>query len=492
MRAHQRSSVWQPAIPLAAAALLCAARPVGAEQPDADAVIDAVIAKTVGAVAPKAVEPPVLVAAPAPSRGVGADGGQAPLTRRGLGAGAPVFPEGIEYSVQISRLIQQVSNPYRLPDTAGDRRHGDLAVGDEVRAAAIIPLASERTRLLASAAFGNVDYRDQGQLDHHPHAFKTTLQWRAGDLLQGSASVSDRVRLNRYMASSWPERDLLKQRVFNADIGLRVTESLTLPILSVSRTSSRNEFALNQQLYNRDDSQVQIAAHLMGRDNSYVMAGVSRVRSSYPDRTPLQIQQLDRAYTDTEFFLNSIYHYSARTALEGYAGWRQRRYATLTDRNVDFVTAELRGYWDYSAKTAFHVHLWHRPFGNEEDPSTLYSTLTGGRVSMRWQAGEKTWLSLNVVRERQKNYRIGAGGTSETMSWRVGPRLEWQVNPRVLLTLDGWRERVSGAGYPGYGGTVVRAGITLMYDNGSPRPSRLYMREECDAPRYLDTRLCDQ
>jgi len=487
VRAHQRPLFWQPAAHWTAVALLSAVSPALGAQAGADSVIDAVIAKTVGPVAPRQ-EARALPEGPAEEERTAAV--KAPSVRQGMGAGSPVFPEGIEYSVQISRVIQQISNPYRLPDTAGDLRRSDLAVADEVRAAAIIPLLSERTRLLAAAAFGNVDYRDQSRLDYRPHSFKTTLEWRAGDLLQGSVSASDRVRLNRYMATSWPDRDLLKQRAFGADVGLRITESLTLPVVSLSQASTRNEFAFNQQLYNRDDSKVQISGVYMGRDESYVMAGISRVRSRYPDRTPLQIQQLDRAYTDTEYFVNGMWQYSPKTSLEAYAGWRQRRYATLADRSIDFVTADLRAHWDYSVKTAFLVHLWHQPFGNEEDPTILYSTLTGGRLTMRWSPGEKTWLSLNVVRERQRNYRTTAGGANETMSWRFGPRLEWRVHRNILLTLDGWREHVSGAGYPGYGSTVIRAGISFDIDNGSKQAARLHVREECDPPRFLDTLLC--
>ncbi|VCU72608.1 hypothetical protein PIGHUM_04710 [Pigmentiphaga humi] len=407
-----------------------------------------------------------------------------------MGAGSPFFPEGVEYSLQVARIVQQISNPYRLPDTGGNLRHTDLAVIDEFRAAAIVPLASERTRLMTSAMFGNVDYRDTHQLDHSPHAIKTTLQWQAGDLFKGSVSASDHIRMNRFLSTSWPARDLLKQRIFNADVGLRVTESLTVPMLSMSRTVSRNEFATNQQLYNRNDNLVQLSAQYVGKDYSSVSGGVSRIRTNYVDRTPLQVQQLDRAYSDTEFFLSGNWHYSSKTSLEGYAGWRQRRYETLVDRDVDFATAELRAYWDYSVKTSFHAHLWHRPYGNEEDRSTLYSTLTGGRLAVRWQPGEKTSLSLNVVRERQKNYRVGAGGASEAMSWRVGPRGEWQMTPNILLTLDGWRERVKGVGYPGYGSTVLRVGFTLMFDNIHLSPARVRSGEECDG-RNLDTRLCD-
>ncbi len=404
----------------------------------------------------------------------------------------PVFPQGINYAIQAQRILQRHSNPYRLPDSAGDQRKGDTAVADEIRVAANVPLLSERTRLQAAAALGNVRYHDQRQLDHQPHYLKAALQWHGGDLLQGTVSVSERTRLNRYLATSWPQRDLIKQRLFSADVGLRVSESLTLPMVSVSRSASRNEFASNQMLYNRDDTRLQLAGRYVGIDNSYVMMGVSQSRSRYPDRTVQQIQQLDQSFTDREYFVNGAWHYSAKTAFETYLGWRRRAYTTLVDRDVDLLTAEMRAYWDYSSKTSLHAHLWHRPFGNEEDPGTLYSTLTGGRLSARWQAGEKTWVSLNVVREQQKNYRSGSGDRSESQAWRWGPRLEWQVHPNVSVVLDGWRERVRGDGSQGYGGTVVRVSVVLNHDNGYTQPAKLFLHAECDAPRYLDTRLCDQ
>lgn len=446
--------------------------------------IDAVIAKVIRDISPS-VPPPVEAPADSSDR-------TSPAAK-GVGAGSPALPEGVSYSLEFERNVQRITNPYRLLNSAGSQRHADTAVTDELRAAFVVPLASERTRLLASAAFGNVGYQDQSKLDYHPHALRAVLQWQAGDLLRGSVMAFDRVRQNRFLAAGWPERDLLKQRLFAADVGLWVTESLALPRLSVSRTQSRYEFAANQALYNRDDSQVQVAASYLGKESSYAMAGLSMIRSRYPDRTPLQIQQLDDAYRDREYFVSGLWDYSAKTQVEAYLGWRHRRYANLSARDVNFLTADLKANWLYSAKTSFHVHLWSHPYGNEEDPATLYSIQSGGRFSVRWKAGEKTWLSMNVVRERQKNHLIGAGGVSETMAWRFGPRLEWQMNRNVLLTLDGWREQVSGAGYPGYGGSVVRIGVVLSHDNdGSPPASRQYVHVECDAPRYVETTFsCD-
>lgn len=467
--------------------------PVRAQAPERPAVgdpysdrIDAVIAQAVRDPGPYSRQPDratVLADAPAPAQAAGS----------GLGAGSPTFPEGISYSVEFERNIQRISNPYRLLNSAGSQRRSDTAVADELRTAFVVPLASERTRLLASAAFGNVAYQDQSKLDYHPHALRAALQWRAGDLLRGSLTASDRVRQNRFLSTSWPERDLIKQRLFSADVGLWVTESLALPRLSVSRSRSRYEFAANRALYNRDDSQFQVAASYLGKESSYVMAGMSMIRSHYPDRTALQVQQLDEAYRDREYFVSALWDYSAKTQVETYLGWRHRSYANLAARDVNFLTADLKGNWLYSAKTSFHLHLWSHPYGNEEDPAILYSIQSGGRFSVRWKAGEKTWLSMNVVRERQKNYLIGSGGMSETMAWRFGPRLEWQVHRNVLLTLDGWREQISGAGYPGYGGTVVRIGVVLSHDNdGSPPASRQYVHVECDAPRYVETSYtCD-
>ncbi|NYE26395.1 hypothetical protein [Pigmentiphaga litoralis] len=406
-------------------------------------------------------------------------------------AAAADFPEFIDYVLKADSSLQRLSNPFRVSDAERGFYGPDTVRLNEISGAVIVPLLSDRTRFVASGSFGSAVYDRHPQLTHQPKRLDTAFQWRAGRLFQGSVGLGQEERLNRFLSLSAPDRDLVDSRNVFADVGLRVTESLTLPQLSVSRNSLRYEYPLNATLYNRNENRVQVAARYSGWGASYVQAGLMQSRVDYIDRTPGLIAQVDNRYADREAFVDAQWVYSAKTMLSSRIGYRQRSYETLTDRNTSLITVDAKAAWQYSPKTRFDVAVWHRPYANEEDPGILYSTLTGARASIRWQYTDKLWLSFNVVRENQKNTRLAAINDGSSEALRFGPRVEWAVTRNMKLTVDGWQDKVEGRNYPSSTSTVVRVGLTLMTENGGAgQPERLLRSPDCAPPRYVETTLC--
>ena len=400
-------------------------------------------------------------------------------------------PGFTEYVLRYQSSLQRQSNPFRVSDDLRGTLPADNVFVNEVSGAVIVPILSDRTRLVASGNLGNARYQKNRQLDYQPKRLDAAFQWRAGDLWQGQVGVRGEDSLNRFLATSAPDRDIVKTRAAFADLGLRVTDSLTLPLLSFQQSSLRYQYPINAMTYNRDEKRVQASVRYSGMAASYVQAGITESRMEYLDRTAAQVATIDNRYADREGFVEGQWEYSAKTLLKARLGYLQRSYANLSARNVSLVTAETRAAWQYSVKTRFDLDLWHRPYGNEEDPAILYSTLTGVRASIRWQATEKVWLSFNVVRENQKNTRLTAAAEGRSKALRFGPRLEWAVNPNVKIVLDGWRDNVEGINYPSSNGTVVRLGIVLSTDNrGTHEPERLLRNADCASPRYVETTTC--
>lgn len=396
-----------------------------------------------------------------------------------------------EYVLRAQSSVQRHSNPYRLSNDERAILGADTVLAHELSGAAIVPVLSDRTRLVVSGFLGDARYQEHRQLDHKPKRLDAAFQWRAGDLWQGAFGVSREDRLNRFLALSAPQRDVIESRSAYADLGLRVTESLTLPELSVQRSSLRYEFPINALLYNRDETRAQVAVRYAGYAASYLQAGVMASNVEFLDRTPAQVAVIDERYDDREVFVDGQWEYSPKTLLQARLGYRHRTYANLAERDVSLLTVEAKAAWQYSVKTRFDLALWHRPYGNEEDPAILYSTLTGVRGSIRWQYTDKLWFSFNAVRETQKNTRLSAGDGGSSVATRFGPRVEWAVNRNVKLVLDGWRDNVQGNNFPSSTSTVVRVGVVLSTDNwGTRGPERLIRYADCAAPRYVETTTC--
>src|SRR5690606_240946 len=147
--------------------------------------------------------------------------------------------------------------------------------------------------------------------------------------------------------------------------------------------------------------------------------------------------------------------------------------------------------WTYSAKTQFWLNLWNLPYGNEENPFYLYSTLRGVRASVQWAHSPYVWSSMNVVREMQINHPVNPTGRDAFHTWRLGPRFEWQFHRNMKFFADAWHERIfKGTQGQNLTSNVLRVGLVINLDNGSRETQRLFRHAECDPPRYIEMSEC--
>ena len=404
---------------------------------------------------------------------------------------ATEFPEGIDYSLQAQSYPQYQSNPFRFSDADRDQRHDDQVIVNAVRGAAIIPLLSERTRLDVSGTLGDARYSHYRQLSHQPKRLDTTLRWHAGDLFAGRVDYMYDDRLYGYLNRTFPDRDMVATQGLSTEAGLRVTESLELPVVTLNKGQARYDLPLNQTVYNRNEDGWQAAFRYTGRGNGYLTGGLRQANIYYQDRTPFWTSQIDNRYRDRELFVGGQFDYSAKTTFGARAGVLHRRYANLSERDENLITLDFRAGYDYSSKTRFDINMWRRPYANDDSPNTLYSTVTGIRGSVRYKYSVKTRLSLNLVAENQNDTPIAGASGTDARLYRAGVRAEWQARDNVLVILDGWRDRTNGTSAAGsYSQNVARIGVVITFDNHG-QAARLLWNPECEPPKYVEASVCD-
>lgn len=404
-------------------------------------------------------------------------------------AQSPTFPEGMEHVFRLRSMPQYHSNPARLPDN-DTRRQGSQVLINTIGGAVRMPLLSERTRLELAGNIGDARYDGNRQLDHQPKQFSAALPWRAGKLFAGRFSYGYSDRLYEYLNRTWPDRDMQAQQRWQSQLGLRVTEDLTLPLLSVYQGRSRYETDLNRTLYNRDETGWEASAYYSGMDRSFVNAGFRQSRVNYIDRTDFWRAQIDDAYQDNEIFIDSHWDLTIKTSVETRFGYLRRSYENLGERDTSLITIDTRASYQYSPKTRFEVYGWRRPYSNDDSPDTIYSTQTGLRMTMRWQASDRSAAWLSVAREVQADTRF-SGVDSRSTVWRYGTRLEWKATDNVRMVLDGYRTREVGADAGNsFSQNIVRLGVEFSTSRGSSQPERMLFTSECDW-RYVEYLLCD-
>ncbi|WP_201525050.1 hypothetical protein, partial [Bordetella pseudohinzii] len=233
---------------------------------------------------------------------------------------AAAAPGPAEYAVQLGSSFQYQSNPARLPESmAGDIR----SAGVMVNAAGLglrLPLLSDDTRLEAGGTLADARYTHDRQLDHQPGNLLSTLHWRAGPLFAGRFDYGYQKQLNSNLSRTWPDRDMQARDNKAAEIGLRVSERLTLPAFSVFRNGTRYDQDINKTLYDRKEEGWQLAARYAGFGRSYAQAGLRRGNVDYYGRTPDLVATIDDRYTDDEIFAAARWDYSPKTVLQARVG----------------------------------------------------------------------------------------------------------------------------------------------------------------------------
>lgn len=401
-------------------------------------------------------------------------------------------PTAMQYVLEVEPGVQWQSNPFRFSDAESAQRESDMIRQLSLRAGLVVPLGSDRTRLELSGVRTESRYSTFKQLDNAANHLEGALRWQAGDLFVGSVAATSDDSLYRYLNRTAPSRDMVHTDTQSADVGLRITDDLTLPILRVSDETTRHDFALNRMRFNQDLERVQVAGRYTGWRQSAITAGVSKADGNFLDRTDELAALVGRRYRDTEAFVDWTWDYSMRTTLAGRTSFLQRRYPGLVGRDSNLPTTYVRIGWEYSPKTRFDAIVWRLPYPNSEDPTILYTTSTGGQVSAAWKASEKLWASATLAGERVSNTRF-TGSASEEASqvYRAGVRVEWELTRGAVLALDAWRDRtIAPAALDSFSNNVVRLNLLLTTDNGLGRPQRLLWHPECLSPRSVQTSVC--
>lgn len=398
------------------------------------------------------------------------------------------FPDAIDHVLQLRSSAQYQSNPARLPDTA-QHKQGTPVLVNSVGVAARIPLLSDDTRLDIAGTLADARYASEHQLDHRPVNLDTTLHWRAGRLFRGNVNYHYEKYLNFSPDPDRAERDLVSDSRWATSVGLRVTEQLTLPLITLFEQQKRYDDPGQRELYNRKEHGWQAAVQYSGMGRSLLQAGVNYTETDFPLRVPDANNALDDNHKDREVFAEGLWELSVKTTVGARIGYLQRRYGQYSDRDQNFSTFLLKASWDYSPKTGFNAWLWRQPYAQDDDASVLYAVRTGGRLGVTWRPTVKTTLGLNLERIRQTDKRIAADDRTRNIL-RLGTRLSWQPYDNTRWILEWYRSREhADSAYSSYSQSYVRFGVEFLLDSGKPELSKGLQPKACDY-RFVDYSLC--
>lgn len=377
-----------------------------------------------------------------------------------------------ELMLQLDSSLRYDSNPLRFPDNAtlitalGRDQKSATVLANDVRIAVIHPLDSPQTRLLFTGQLGHRNYDQLTQLNNNEYAYRAAFEWRWGDLWRGEFGHRDDQQLYNYLNGSLTTRDLVRGQTDNAELALRVSPDIELPILFKSRRY-QYETPGNWAFDSRERS-VDAGLRYQTATRSTVRAGMRSMAVSFPRRDAAQAATIDRGYVDNELYVDADWQYSVMTRFSGRVATLARRYDTLGAKNFSAWTTEMHVLHDHSPLTQLSLDLWSRPYGLT-DPSILYITATGVQIGARWQATAKTRLTLQATTEQQRyqNAFLAAGQANAVVNRaRLGGGLVYAPTRDVRLYFDAFHERLDrGALGANIAQSLVRAGVEYTFEN---------------------------
>jgi len=397
----------------------------------------------------------------------------------------------VELVLQLETSLTSDSNPFRFyeqtaqpdrPDSAPDKqfRNRDSITGTDIRAGAIIPILSDRTRLILTGSLGKRHYKNYKDLDHKLIAADATLDWAAGKIVNGQVTAGKEDRLFQYINGSLTEKDISHQKRTAANVNFKLTDEWSLNA-RVDQAGLNYDLPLNQ-LYNFDERGRQLSGRYYSPTGSSVEIGTRMSETSFPDRNEQDIADLDKAYKESEVFIDAEWRYSSKSVTSAHLGVIKRQYDVLTERNTNLSNILWRGTYHYSPKLRLDLQLWDRPF-TIVDRTVVYVLSKAMRFDAQWKYSDKSQMNFSTLLQNSDNVLVPrlaslADGTSRKEKLlRIGLGGGYEFERGFRLVLDSFYEKVQReSDGVNLKQAVIKLGLEYTYENLPGSNSRMGMK----------------
>ncbi|MFZ6845102.1 hypothetical protein [Undibacterium sp. RuTC16W] len=380
-----------------------------------------------------------------------------------------------ELVLQLETSLTSDSNPLRFYDgNAATAQNGNVDTSDkvrgiDVRAGAIIPVLSDRTRLILTGDLGKRSYQHYQDLNHQTKAGDATFEYAIGDVVSGRINAAKEDRLFQYINGSLTDKDISHYGQQSAELTLKITDELTIPV-KVDRSSLRYELGVNQ-LYNFHQQGQQASIRYYSPTGSNIEAGLRVSETDYPNRDQQQLADLDKHYRETESFLEAEWKYSVKTVASAHLGLIRRRYESLHELDTTLFSTLVRATYFYSPKLRLDMQLWNRPF-TIVDPSILYVIAKAARLDAQWKVSDKTQLNFSGMLQDSDQKLVPRLAefqneiSRKERELRVGFGMSYEIDRGLKVSIDSVAERLTREGsLPGLRQAIIKIGLEYTYEN---------------------------
>ncbi|MCU6433410.1 hypothetical protein LPB67_06400 [Undibacterium sp. Jales W-56] len=380
-----------------------------------------------------------------------------------------------ELVLQLETSLTSDSNPLRFYEGSaalaqnGNTDTADKVRGIDLRAGAVIPVLSDRTRLILTGTLGKHSYRHYDNLDHQSKAGDAMFDYAIGDIVSGRINAGKEDRLFQYINGSLTDKDMSHYSQQAAELTLKITDELAIPV-KTERSSLRYDLGVNQ-LYNFHQQAQQASIRYYSPTGSNIEAGLRLSETDYPNRNQQQFADLDKHYRETESFLEAEWKYSVKTVASTHLGLIRRRYESLHELDTNLFSTLIRATYFYSPKLRLDMQLWNRPF-SIVDPSILYVIAKAARLDAQWKISDKTQFNFSGLLQDSDQKLVPRLAEFQNQlsrkerEIRLGFGMSYEIDRGLKLSIDSVAEKLTRDGnLPGLRQAIIKVGLEYTYEN---------------------------
>ncbi|MDX9740823.1 MAG: hypothetical protein RBT81_06550 [Gammaproteobacteria bacterium] len=264
-----------------------------------------------------------------------------------------------------------------------------------------LELPIRRQLLRASLGMTRNQYDSHDFLDHTELQGRGDWHWMLGRLWNGRAFAGYRRDISPFEDFERPVRDTRTTR----ELGIEARRRLTLQqelALHWTRRETEHDFA-PRQIVDRDIDL--FAAELLHRGQSSERSWISmraQMRDvSYPRTETVEDIQIDNSHDEYELTINFNWNATARSSLDGRAGYARVRHDELTERDFSGGVAALRFRYRIGPRLGVDTSLW-RDLNARTNTSASYVISDGIMLRPYWEIGSAMTLEGSLMREDRR------------------------------------------------------------------------------------------
>ena len=257
-------------------------------------------------------------------------------------------------------------------------------------------LTLSQQKLLLDAMVARNDFQTFDELNNTEYRGSLDWQWKIGGAWSGTLGGGRERGLATFSELQAPIKDLITEDHAHATAAFQLLPSWRLR--GGARYDKYDHSNDLRTVLNNDAQTGVVGIDYVSPAQTFVGLQFQAAQGNYPNRQVVSTSLVDNDYKEYETSLVFGWPFSGRTRFDARAGYTQRRYDDVPQRDFDGPTGRATFTYSLTPKTLLDLTAYHE-VSSVEELDASYVVAKGGTLSFAWAPSVKAVLQLALKYE---------------------------------------------------------------------------------------------